>query len=140
MRWTKDQAGAIEARGTNLLVAAAAGSGKTSVLVERVSRLVEEGANVDEMLIVTFTRAASADMREKLRRRFSERAAQETRAPRAGGAAGKRVNLHAAFVLHIGAQAEFRGGGRRPAVPRAGRRGGQAVDGSRHGRGAGGRV
>ena len=72
MRWTKDQAGAIEARGTNLLVAAAAGSGKTSVLVERVSRLVEEGANVDEMLIVTFTRAASADMREKLRRRFSE--------------------------------------------------------------------
>ena len=76
MRWTKDQAGAIEAPGTNLLVAAAAGSGKTSVLVERVSRLVEEGANVDEMLIVTFTRAASADMREKLRRRFSERAAQ----------------------------------------------------------------
>ena len=76
MRWTKDQASAIEARGTNLLVAAAAGSGKTSVLVERVSRLVEEGANVDEMLIVTFTRAASADMREKLRRRFSERAAQ----------------------------------------------------------------
>ena len=59
MRWTKDQAGAIEARGTNLLVAAAAGSGKTSVLVERVSRLVEEGANVDEMLIVTFTRAES---------------------------------------------------------------------------------
>ncbi len=76
MRWTKDQASAIETRGTNLLVAAAAGSGKTSVLVERVSRLVEEGANVDEMLIVTFTRAASADMREKLRRRFSERAAQ----------------------------------------------------------------
>ncbi len=76
MPWTKDQTSAIEARGTNLLVAAAAGSGKTSVLVERVSRLVEEGANVDEMLIVTFTRAASADMREKLRRRFSERAAQ----------------------------------------------------------------
>ena len=75
MPWTNDQKSAIEARGTNLLVAAAAGSGKTSVLVERVSRLVEEGANVDEMLIVTFTRAASADMREKLRRRFSERAA-----------------------------------------------------------------
>ena len=50
MPWTNDQKSAIEARGTNLLVAAAAGSGKTSVLVERVSRLVEEGANVDEML------------------------------------------------------------------------------------------
>ena len=72
MRWTADQAKVITSRGKNLLVAAAAGSGKTTVLVERVMRLVEEGANIDEMLIVTFTRAASSDMREKFRKRFRE--------------------------------------------------------------------
>ncbi|MBQ3079232.1 MAG: UvrD-helicase domain-containing protein [Clostridia bacterium] len=74
MPWTEDQQRAIEARGKNLLVAAAAGSGKTSVLVERVMRLVDEGVNIDEILVVTFTRAASSDMREKLTRRFMERA------------------------------------------------------------------
>ena len=72
MRWTADQAKVIQSRNKNLLVAAAAGSGKTTVLVERVMRLVEEGANIDEMLIVTFTRAASNDMREKFRKRFRE--------------------------------------------------------------------
>lgn len=72
MRWTADQAKVITSRNRNLLVAAAAGSGKTTVLVERVMQLVEEGANIDEMLIVTFTRAASSDMREKFRKRFRE--------------------------------------------------------------------
>ena len=72
MRWTADQAKVITSRNKNLLVAAAAGSGKTTVLVERVMQLVEEGANIDEMLIVTFTRAASNDMREKFRKRFRE--------------------------------------------------------------------
>ena len=72
MRWTADQARVITSRNKNLLVAAAAGSGKTTVLVERVMRLVEEGANIDEMLIVTFTRASSADMRDKFRKRFRE--------------------------------------------------------------------
>ena len=72
MRWTADQAKVITSWNKNLLVAAAAGSGKTTVLVERVMRLVEEGANIDEMLIVTFTRAASSDMREKFRKRFRE--------------------------------------------------------------------
>lgn len=72
MRWTADQTKVITSRNKNLLVAAAAGSGKTTVLVERVMQLVEEGANIDEMLIVTFTRAASNDMREKFRKRFRE--------------------------------------------------------------------
>lgn len=75
MPYTKDQLAAIEERNANLLVAAAAGSGKTTVLVERVVRLVGEGANVDEMLIVTFTRAASGDMRDKLKKRFARMAA-----------------------------------------------------------------
>ena len=76
MRWTEEQSRAIEARNSNILLSAAAGSGKTTVLVERVLRLItEEGADVDRMLIVTFTRAAASDMRAKLNKKLSERAA-----------------------------------------------------------------
>ena len=74
--WTDEQLRAIEARGSNILLSAAAGSGKTTVLVERVLRLIEsDGADVDRMLVVTFTRAAASDMRVKLSRRLGERAA-----------------------------------------------------------------
>ena len=77
MRWTDEQARAIEARGGNLLLSAAAGSGKTTVLVERVLRLIlEDGADVDRMLVVTFTRAAASDMRAKLSKKMAERAAE----------------------------------------------------------------
>ena len=60
MRYTDEQAAAIAARGENLLLSAAAGSGKTATLVERVMQLTMEGADVDTMLVVTFTRAAAA--------------------------------------------------------------------------------
>ncbi len=74
--WTGEQLRAIEARGSNILLSAAAGSGKTTVLVERVLRLIaDEGADVDRMLVVTFTRAAASDMRAKLSRQLNERAA-----------------------------------------------------------------
>ena len=77
MNWTKEQRRAIEARGTNLLLSAAAGSGKTTVLVERVLALIESGeTQIDRLLIVTFTRAASADMRAKLSRELGKRAAE----------------------------------------------------------------
>ena len=67
MRWTPEQAEAITRRGQNLLVAAAAGSGKTAVLVERIKRLIlEERCAIDHMLIVTFTNAAAAEMKEKI--------------------------------------------------------------------------
>ena len=69
MKWTDEQQKAIEKRGENLLVAAAAGSGKTAVLVERIKKLVlEENVPIDRMLIVTFTNAAAAEMKEKLRK------------------------------------------------------------------------
>ena len=72
MRWTDEQARAINERGVNLLLSAAAGSGKTTVLVERVLRLIlDDGADVDRMLIVTFTRAAASDMRAKLSKQMS---------------------------------------------------------------------
>ncbi len=71
MNWTQDQLAAIEQRGENILVSAAAGSGKTAVLVERIlRRIMQEGANIDEMLIVTFTNAAAAEMKEKINKRL----------------------------------------------------------------------
>lgn len=73
MDWTKEQREAIESRKSNILVAAAAGSGKTAVLVERIKRLIlEEKIPVDRMLVVTFTNAAAAEMKEKIRKSVSE--------------------------------------------------------------------
>lgn len=67
MRWTDRQAEAIESRGQNLLVAAAAGSGKTAVLVERIKRLsIGEKIPMDNFLVLTFTNAAASEMKEKL--------------------------------------------------------------------------
>ena len=77
MQWTNEQKRAIEARDTNILLSAAAGSGKTTVLVGRILALIESGeTSIDRMLIVTFTRAASADMRAKLARELGKRAAE----------------------------------------------------------------
>ena len=67
--WTPEQQNAISARGGGLLVSAAAGSGKTAVLVERVIRLVcDETAPcpLDRLLVVTFTKAAASEMRERI--------------------------------------------------------------------------
>ena len=66
MGWTKEQEQVIAARGCNLLVSAAAGSGKTAVLVERIITRLTEGENpldVDQLLVVTFTEAAAAEMK-----------------------------------------------------------------------------
>ena len=68
-RWTARQKQSIEARGGTLLISAAAGSGKTAVLVERVIRRITDPADpvdVDRLLIVTFTRAAAAEMQQRL--------------------------------------------------------------------------
>ncbi len=72
-KWTKDQEKAIIAPtgAGNILVSAAAGSGKTAVLVERIMRRIEAGAEIDRMLVVTFTNAAAAEMREKIIKRLS---------------------------------------------------------------------
>ena len=66
MQFTAAQQAAISARNPDVLVSAAAGSGKTAVLVERVLSLLREGGRIDRMLIVTFTRAAAGEMRERL--------------------------------------------------------------------------
>ncbi len=79
MKWTDEQQRAINARGGNLLLAAAAGSGKTAVLVERVLSLIDEGADLERMLVVTFTRAAAADMRQKLLEKLTDSALDNVR-------------------------------------------------------------
>ena len=69
-KFNPQQLEAIQARGSNLLVSAAAGSGKTTVLVERILALLGEGVDPAGLLVVTFTKAAAAEMRDRLRVRL----------------------------------------------------------------------
>ena len=69
VNWTNEQTAAIETHGCNILVAAAAGSGKTAVLVERIIRMICDTKNpvsVDRLLVLTFTSAAAAEMKRKI--------------------------------------------------------------------------
>lgn len=68
-KWTKEQQQVISLEGRNLLVSAAAGSGKTAVLVERIIRKITDSVHpvdIDKLLIVTYTNAAAAEMRERI--------------------------------------------------------------------------
>ncbi len=68
--WTTEQQKVIDSRDCNILVSAAAGSGKTAVLVERIISMVTDPVHpvdIDRLLIVTFTRAAAGEMRERIR-------------------------------------------------------------------------
>ena len=70
---TNEQQAAVDSRERSLLVSAAAGSGKTKVLVERLFSYVErEGANLDDFLIITYTRAAASELRGKIAARIAE--------------------------------------------------------------------
>jgi ATP-dependent helicase/nuclease subunit A len=67
MNWNDQQLAAIDDRGSNLLVAASAGTGKTAVLVERIIRLItKDKVDIDRLLVVTFTQAAAGEMRERI--------------------------------------------------------------------------
>ena len=67
MEWTKEQKQAINKNKSNILVAAAAGSGKTAVLVERIiNKILNEKIDIDKLLVVTFTNAAASEMRERI--------------------------------------------------------------------------
>ena len=70
VKWTKEQKQVIDSRNTNLLVSAAAGSGKTAVLIERIIELVLDEKNpidINKLLVVTFTKLAASEMRERVR-------------------------------------------------------------------------
>ena len=80
MKWTKEQQQVIDARGRNLLVSAAAGSGKTAVLVERIVRMVtdpDHPVDIDRLLVMTFTNAAAAEMRERIGDALEKRLEEE---------------------------------------------------------------
>ena len=75
--WTTQQLQAIDASNNTILVSAAAGSGKTAVLVERIVQLIRGGFHLNRMLIVTFTKAAAGEMRQRLNKRLIKEAAAD---------------------------------------------------------------
>ncbi len=80
MNWTNEQQKVIDLRDKNILVSAAAGSGKTAVLVERIISMISEGYNpidIDKLLIVTFTNAAAAEMRERIAQAIEKKISHE---------------------------------------------------------------
>lgn len=79
-RWTDDQQRVIDARNCNLLVSAAAGSGKTAVLVERIIKMITDEKNnvdIDRLLVVTFTNAAAAEMKTRVGEAIESRLLEE---------------------------------------------------------------
>lgn len=80
VKWTEEQQQVIDLQDRNILVSAAAGSGKTAVLVERILQKIvrkEKPLDIDQLLIVTFTRAAAGEMRERLLKALESRLAEE---------------------------------------------------------------
>ena len=80
MAWTNEQQQAITLRNSSLIVSAAAGSGKTSVLVERLIQILSDPTEkvfADRMIVVTFTNDAAAEMKQRLQTAFEKRIAEE---------------------------------------------------------------
>src|SRR5689334_17223289 len=80
-RWTDDQWAGIATTGRSVLVSAAAGSGKTAVLAERCAYLVCDAkppCDIDELLVVTFTEAAAAEMKSRIERALHDRLAKSS--------------------------------------------------------------
>jgi len=72
MNFTTDQQLAIDKTGENIIVSAGAGSGKTAVLSERTIRILKEGTHINELLILSFTRVAAAEMKERIRKKIKK--------------------------------------------------------------------
>ena len=70
--WTPEQQDAINLEGKNIIVSAGAGSGKTAVLTERVIRKLKKGIHINELLVLTFTNAAAAEMKERIRKAINK--------------------------------------------------------------------
>ena len=69
-QWTDDQQKVINSSSQRLVCSAAAGSGKTAVMIERIVKQIREGADPFSFLVITFTNAAAAEMKEKVRKRL----------------------------------------------------------------------
>ncbi|MBR7046051.1 MAG: UvrD-helicase domain-containing protein, partial [Lachnospiraceae bacterium] len=101
INFTDRQKEVLDARNHNILVSAAAGSGKTAVLVERIVRMISEGdhpLDIDRLLVVTFTRAAAAQMRERIGKAISDRLKAD---PQNGHLQRQEMLLHNAQITTI---------------------------------------
>ena len=130
--WTAEQAQAIQSRGGTLLVSAAAGSGKTAVLVERVVSMLldeEHPVDADRLLVVTFSNAAAREMRQRIDARLAQeqaaKALQPASAPPALFNGASPYQHHSCFCLDLISKhaeeldlpADFILGGGKQAVP-----------------------
>ena len=100
-RWTEEQKQVIDLRDRNILVSAAAGSGKTAVLVERIISEITEGPSpkdIDKLLVVTFTKAAAAEMRTRIGAALEEKLRQE---PENQHIQKQASLLHAAQIVFV---------------------------------------
>ncbi len=96
--WTKEQQQAIDEEGTNIIVSAGAGSGKTAVLTERVIRKLKSGIHINELLVLTFTNAAAAEMKERIRKAIRKTPGLEDEMNRIDGA---YITTFDSFALSI---------------------------------------
>ena len=100
-QWTDAQRMVIDSTSEKLVCSAAAGSGKTAVMIERIVRLIREGADPFSFLVITFTNAAAAEMKEKIRRRLMEERSDEKIAAAAENAGAMEVCTIHAFCQHL---------------------------------------
>lgn len=101
VKWTPEQQQVIDLRGRSLLVSAAAGSGKTAVLVERIISMITDSKHpmdVDQLLVVTFTNAAAAQMRERVLRAIGKRLEED---PENVHLQRQMVLIHNAYIMTI---------------------------------------
>lgn len=95
MKWTEKQQQVIDTRNRNLLVSAAAGSGKTAVLVERIIQMISGGEHpldLDQLLVMTFTNAAAAEMRERIAAAIEKKLMEQPE--------NRHLHVQAALVPH----------------------------------------
>ena len=72
IKFSSEQQLAIDSRNKNIIVSAGAGSGKTAVLTERIRKILLSGVKANELLVLTFTNAAAAEMKERIRKKIKE--------------------------------------------------------------------
>lgn len=96
--WTPEQQQAINEEGKNIIVSAGAGSGKTAVLTERVIRKLKSGVHINELLVLTFTNAAAAEMKERIRKAIRKTKGLEDEMNRIDGA---YITTFDSFALSI---------------------------------------
>ena len=113
-KWTEQQRDAIADRGHSLIVCAAAGSGKTAVLVERIVQLVREGCPIENMLVVTFTNAAAGEMRQRIGEALGKAAREDPALGEQVMAFSRASISHAAQVLRQPAARALSGAFHRP--------------------------